>query len=273
MPAFVRMLASGSLGNALLAGSNGTRVLIDMGMTQQRLRSALEACETEPEDLAAVLVTHTHRDHFSTAAVGFCLARRIPVYSTEENLTHLLHTMPGFRRLASAGLALSLCDEPVVLGDIVAEAFDVPHDAPGRCVGYRLTLGPARARQRVSVATDLGYMPADALPHFLDATVVVLESNHDTEMLRQSRRPADLKARIAGPHGHLSNASAAENVAEILGRSHPGRVREVVLAHLSRDCNTPGLALEAHAHLARSAGGEVRFTAAAQFELGPVLEM
>jgi phosphoribosyl 1,2-cyclic phosphodiesterase len=125
----------------------------------------------------------------------------------------------------------------------------------------------------VTVATDLGHMPDDCIPSFLDADAVVLESNHDEELLWESGRPPELIQRILGPDGHLSNESAAEALAEIVGRSHPGRVQHVVLAHLSRDCNTPRLALAAQGHLARRRSDPVRVSAARQDAAGPMIEM
>jgi len=120
-----------------------------------------------------------------------------------------------------------------------------------------------------AIATDLGHMPEGCLEWFVDADVVVLESNHDPEMLRESGRPRDLIERIAGPKGHLSNAATAEAVAEIVGRSHSGRVQQVILAHLSRHCNTPKLALAAQGHLACRHGGAIRIRAATQYAVGP----
>jgi len=243
-------LASGSLGNALLVASKRTRVLVDIGLSQWRLREALAAVEVEPDDIDAVFVTHTHRDHFSASAAGFCLRHAIPVYASEENLAHLSEVFPAFRRLVREGLARPLDGDAVEFGDVTVEAFDVPHDSPGWCQGFRLSLGPARRRRSVAVATDLGHVPDGVVSWFVDATAVVIESNHDPGMLWSSNRPADL-------------------IDEILGRSRPGRVADVVLAHLSRDCNTPALALEAQAHLARGRREPVRVFAARQFEPGP----
>ena len=146
MSAMLCPLASGSLGNALLVASAGARVLVDAGVSQRRLRSGLRAAGVEPDELDAVLLTHTHHDHFSAAAVGFCLGRNLPVYSTEENLAHLAATMPTFRRLVSGGLARPIDGKPVEVGDMTVEAFPVPHDSAGGCLGFRLTLGPRQER-------------------------------------------------------------------------------------------------------------------------------
>jgi phosphoribosyl 1,2-cyclic phosphodiesterase len=266
-------LASGSLGNALLMRTDRTAFLVDMGLTQRALTAGLASCGLQAGDIRAVLVTHTHRDHLSGAAVGWCLRHRIPVYSTPDNLADFQERLAGFGGLVRAGLAAPIDGRTFAVGDVRAEAFDLPHDSPGRCLGFRFTFGPARARRAAAVATDLGHMPADALPHFLDCEALVLESNHDPEMLRASGRPWELIERIAGPEGHLSNGSAAEALAEIVGRSRPGRLRTVVLAHLSRDCNTPRLALAAQAHLARRASDPIRVAAAGQFQPGPMVEL
>jgi phosphoribosyl 1,2-cyclic phosphodiesterase len=273
MAATVCPLASGSLGNALLVASDRARVLVDAGVSQRRLKASLKAVGLESRDLSAVFLTHTHHDHFSTAAVGFCLGHNLPVYSTAENLAYLAATMPTFHKLVTGGLARPIDGKPVQIDDITVEAFAVPHDSAGECLGFRLTLGPPRERRTVTVATDLGHLPPDSLAYFVNASVVVLESNHDPELLQSSGRPPDLIERIAGPRGHLANAAAAEALAEIAGRSHAGRLRHVVLAHLSRDCNTPELALEAQAHLARRHEHPIRLAAATQHDVGPRIDM
>jgi len=273
MTPYICPLASGSLGNALLVASAKARVLVDMGLSQRGLRAGLREAGVAPGDVGAVLLTHTHRDHFSAAAVSFCLAHHTPVYSTQENLEHLSATLTGFRRLGGAGLAREIDGGPVEIGDLAVEAFDVPHDSEGGCLGFRLSVGGPRRRRVVAVATDLGHVPTDTVEAFIDADAVVLESNHDPDMLRESGRPWDLIERIAGDFGHLSNESCADALVEIVGRSHPGRVKAVVLAHLSRDCNTPELALDAQAHLARHRAHPLRIAAASQYETGPRIEL
>jgi phosphoribosyl 1,2-cyclic phosphodiesterase len=271
MGSFICPLASGSLGNALLVSSGRARLLVDFGISGRRLSETLAEADLEPADLSGVLLTHTHSDHFSKSAARFCLKHNLPVYSTADNLDHLSADMAAFSPLAEAGLARPTNGGLLSLGDIAVEAFEVPHDAPGRCLGFRLSWGGTRDRRTVAVATDLGHVPGDCIASFLDADAVVLESNHDEEMLWGSGRPADLIRRIVGPDGHLSNDAAAEALAEIVGRSHPGRVRHVVLAHLSRDCNTPRLALSAQAHLSRRLSDPIRVSAARQETSGPII--
>jgi len=252
----------------LLVATSKTRVLVDLGVSERRLKFLLASVGVEPGEIDAVLVTHTHGDHFTRSAAGFCWRHDVPVYSCDANLEHLERRVPRFRRLAEAGLAQGLDGRPVEVGDVRVEAFEVPHDAPGVCLGFRLSLGSGRGRRTVAVATDLGHVPDDCLGRFIDAEVVVLESNHDVDLLHESGRPLDLIDRIEGPSGHLSNAEAAESLAEIVGRSRAGCVGAVVLAHLSRDCNRPELALSAQGHLARRSGAP-RVWAAEQFEAGP----
>jgi phosphoribosyl 1,2-cyclic phosphodiesterase len=273
MTTFICPLASGSLGNALLVATAKARVLVDLGISRRRLKASLAAAGVRPEEIQAVLVTHTHRDHLSPSAVGFCLAGGVPVYSTEDNLAHFAHELEGFADLVAAGLVRAIDGHALRFGDVAAEAFPVPHDSVGQCLGFRLTAGGPRARRTVAVATDLGHLPQAALDAFIDADAVVIESNHDPEMLRASGRPWELIERIAGPHGHLSNETCAEALAQIVGRSHPGKVAHVVLAHLSRDCNHPRLALAAQAHLSRSHSHPIRLAAASQYAAGPVVAL
>jgi len=271
MRAFLCPLASGSLGNALLVGTDRTRILVDLGISRRRLKAGLAAVGADPEGIRAVLLTHTHRDHFGASAAAWCLGRRLPVYSTGDNLVHLAYDLDGFAELAAVGLARPIDGQALHIGDVRVESFPVPHDSAGQCLGFRLTLGRSRPRRAVAVATDLGHVPEGCLPAFLNADAVVLESNHDPALLRESGRPPDLIERIAGPRGHLSNGDCAAALARIVARSRPGRISSVVLAHLSRDCNRPRLALAAQAHLARNHSHPIRLTAASQDDVGPLL--
>jgi phosphoribosyl 1,2-cyclic phosphodiesterase len=224
-------LGSGSSGNALLVEVKQTRVLLDCGFGLRDSIRRLARLEIAPQDLSGILVTHEHSDHIGGVAR---LARKfnLPVW-----LTHGTHTM--WQSLAdSLPTALHTIDSHhrFHIGDIEIEPFPVPHDAR-EPVQYVLGDGA----RRLGVLTDVGC----STPH-IEATLshcdaLVLECNHDRDMLLKSNYPSSLKKRVGGRFGHLdNNASAA-----LLARLARGRLQHVVAAHLSRENNTPELAREA----------------------------
>lgn len=225
-------LGSGSEGNSLLvSGGVGvvaqTHVMIDCGFGLKEVLRRLARLEIGPEQLAGILVTHEHSDHIGGV---FKLARRfgIPVW-----LSH--GTFDGAARDDALGVDIHLCrdGEPVVIGDLEITPYTVPHDAR-----EPLQYVASDGRRKLGVLTDVG----QSTPHLLAALggcdALLLEFNHDSEMLSRSAYPAWLKARIAGPLGHLSNAQSAD----ILAQVDKSRLRKLVAAHLSQQNNTPALA-------------------------------
>jgi len=241
----VVMFASGSRGNSLLVAGPRSRVLIDMGLTQRRIVADLAREQLTPKDLDAVFLTHTHHDHVGDAALKFCWRHQVPIVGPAENLTVLRRRFrPVVERLDRAGLYRTLPPAGHHVSGLDIRAFEVPHDADGITLGYHLTLGRGNGAEplRVAVATDLGEAPPEVLGALASANVLVLEANHDPEMLRRSGRPAYLIDRIRGADGHLSNSQTAAAVAEIVAHQKPGFMSHLVLAHLSQECNTPELA-------------------------------
>ncbi|MDD4735572.1 MAG: MBL fold metallo-hydrolase [Kiritimatiellae bacterium] len=223
------VLASGSSGNCVLASTDETTLLIDAGLSGRETARRLAAAGVDPERISGICVTHEHIDHTRGVAV-MNQRHRIPLYANSGTVDGYLR-MPNSRELPwnvfTTGTAFAI-------GDISVEPFSVPHDAYDP-VGYVLSAG----RTRVGVVTDMG-MPTHLIREKLrDCDALVLESNHDELMLKQSARPWSLKSRISGRHGHLSNRLAAELLAELGG----ARLRRVYLAHISRDCNRHELAL------------------------------
>lgn len=223
-------LFSGSSGNALFCQYGNTRILIDAGRTGKQLDEALMSIGVDPSTLDALLITHEHSDHIDGAGV---MARRhhIPVYATQETweaMEKKLKKMPGdLIRTVQSGKSFWL-------GDIGVEPFSIPHDAADP-VGYRLWGG----QMSVSTATDLGVFTENVYSAIRGSTLVLLESNHDPELLRANPRyNAQLKARILGDHGHLSNVACAEALLRLIGAG----TKHVVLGHLSSENNTPTLA-------------------------------
>ncbi|MBI4492543.1 MAG: MBL fold metallo-hydrolase [Chloroflexi bacterium] len=218
-------LASGSSGNAYLIRSGETVVLVECGISVRRLVQELGALRLDPRRLSAVFLTHAHSDHLGSAR-DFSDRFGVPVLATAGTLSH-----PA---LQDAGQARALVPGASVrVGEVEAFPFRVPHDCL-EPVGYRFD-GPQGA---ICVLTDLGTAPESVVPLLADVDLLILEANHDLEMLHNGPYPARLKRRVAGELGHLSNAAAAGLVARASARPPEA----IWLAHLSLVNNAPALA-------------------------------
>lgn len=222
------VIASGSSGNAAYLETPGARILIDCGISAKRIRTALLDLNRTPERLDGILITHEHSDHISGLKV---LAGKlgIPVYCNR-------HTAEEIRRIHQTEFQFRLIEtgSSFEIEDLQIDTFPIPHDAIDP-VGFVLhTPGGT-----IGFLTDMGHgtrLVADRCRH---AEVLLLETNHDTDLLNNDpRRPWSLKQRILSRHGHLSNEGAAEFLEQLI---HPG-LKHIFCAHLSRDCNTPELA-------------------------------
>ena len=237
-------LGSGSGGNASLVeasqGITNTQLLVDCGFSLRELTRRLARAGSSPAELDAVFITHEHGDHVG-CALQLAQQYRIPLWTSRGTWRAIAHKAgqefdPGLLRWVKDG-------ETIELGDLQIQAFAVPHDANEplhlRCNDGRASLG---------LITDLGHACASVARALHGCQALLLECNHDEALLRASSYPASLKRRILGSHGHLSNESAAELLAQCL---HPG-LQRVVAAHLSESNNTPALAA---ASLAAVLGG------------------
>jgi len=263
----IHVLGSGSKGNSLLLCAGATRVLIDAGFTEPELCRRLATAGFEPSQITGVIITHSHSDHFQRGIVRMCQRLRIPLLHCEEAERALRAQAPRLHTLKEGGLAVRFArGRPFEIGEIQVEAFDLPHDSNGGNVGLALRVRHNGAVHRVAVATDLGTFPADCLPHFVEAQTIVLESNHDEEMLLTSGRPATLIERILSDWGHLSNRQSAAGLRAILEHSRPGTVRTLLLAHLSQECNDGKLALAEARRALRGSGHQPALLLTAQDE-------
>lgn len=227
----VHTLASGSSGNALLLSCGDTHLLLDAGISCRRITTALQELALTPEDLDAVFITHTHSDHISGLQT---LLKRgdFPVCATGSTCLTLESRLNGISpRLSAFSLRT-----PLSLGACMITPFPTSHDASGSC-GYRIDT----ADGAVGLLTDTGYVTEAAEEILPGADLVFLEANHDMETLRSGPYPNYLKARILGREGHLSNDDAAR-FAVFLAQAGTS---EIVLAHLSRENNTPAMAQNA----------------------------
>ena len=224
-------LNSGSNGNSTFIAAGNTRVLVDAGLSGKTILGALDMIGVLPETLSAILVTHEHIDHIKGVGI---LSRKyhIPVYANEKTW-QMMYRIVG--DIPSAQRRIFETDNDFYIGDLAVMPFAIPHDTVDP-VAFRLYAGG----RSVAVATDMGYTPKSVVQHLAGADLVLLESNHDVEMLsRNDRYPLSLKKRILGRHGHLSNNTCAQT----LMRLYETGVTKALLGHLSQDNNTPELAM------------------------------
>ena len=226
----LRVFGSGSKGNALAIRSGGTLLLLDCGFSCRELKKRMTACGVCPADVTAVLFTHDHDDHCKGIATFHKRHPLVPLYAN-GNTADAIATLTG----VEDGWRIFETGEPFAIGDVSVSAFSIPHDAADT-VGYLFS----DAASSLFVATDMGVPTLPVKYALAQATCAVLESNHDPTLLACSDRPVSLKQRISGRCGHLSNQDAADLVREVA----PPNLKTLLLAHLSRPCNAPHLALE-----------------------------
>jgi len=243
------ILGSGSAGNCAYVETAEARILVDAGFSPLQIRKRLATIGKTPEKLTAILVTHEHADHIA-GILGLADKFHIPVFcnrGTQDGTIWAFKAKwdskkkPAFEGLDGTEQLKSKIDWRLFetgasfeIGDVGIETFAIPHDAQDP-VGFILRT----ASGNIGFATDLGHVTKLVLERIRVANVLVLESNHDVKMLQDCpRRSWALKQRILGRHGHISNATAAETAAQIMSAG----LRQLYLAHLSRECNTPKLA-------------------------------
>jgi phosphoribosyl 1,2-cyclic phosphodiesterase len=264
------VLASGSKGNSTLVSSSRTRILVDAGLSCRELLKRMQMANEDPSSIDALLITHEHQDHVQGLAV---LARKlgVPVYFTQATHRAWMRWMMPHKRMTYAAwlaqrqqdLAQAANPDPAPpppvsepeakqddpcslpgieyfaagngfsIGDIAITPFTIPHDAADP-VGFVFEADGVR----MAIATDLGYMPPNVKMALRNCDVLMLESNHDLEMLRDGPYPWSVKQRVMSRVGHLSNEAASE----FLEKNYDGNASYVVLAHLSESNNLPALA-------------------------------
>lgn len=224
------LFASGSGGNCALVSCGGVRVLIDAGISARAIRRALADAGTAPAELGGILITHEHSDHVSGLTV-LLKHDPVPVFAPGTVASQLGRAYPG----VSDFLRRVQPEEPFAIGGARIVCFPTPHDTD-QSVGWRVE-SPEGV---VAFATDTGHVTDTMLRYLSGADVAVIEANHDEKMLREGPYPALLKRRILSQRGHLSNAACASLARQLA----EGGTKKLVLAHLSRENNTPARARE-----------------------------
>ena len=232
-------LGSGSRGNAILLESAGRFLLVDCGFGPRALATRLKTVGITPEAIEGLVITHEHVDH-ATGAVRAQHKWGWPVYASAATLRALPGIPARWRRPVRPG-------ERVAAGAFSLEAAEIPHDAAAP-LAFAVTATASGAR--VGVAHDLGAVPDALRALFARCDALMIESNHDRQMLADGPYPPSLKVRIRGGRGHLSNDESGGLIASLV---HPA-LRSVTLLHLSETNNTPVLAETAVRAIARRAG-------------------
>ncbi|MEO7329922.1 MAG: MBL fold metallo-hydrolase [Minicystis sp.] len=240
----VAILASGSAGNATLFSAQGTSVLVDAGIGPRTLARKLG--EIGADLPQAIIITHAHQDH-----VGHCLKLskrlKIPVYASEA--TSRCEALRGREQVRVYDAR-----EPFVIGALTIAPTPLPHDAA------QVALTFSDGAHKAGIVTDLGEVPPGLLPHLAGCQLLLIESNHDADLLQRGPYPAFLKRRIGSARGHLSNAQT-----HALLQRLPCETSAVVLMHLSTTNNRPELALSSA--MDALSGRKVQLSAASQDEL------
>ena len=230
------VLASGSRGNCTLLSTSSASILVDAGLSCRETLKRMKAAGEDPHQIRAIVISHEHSDHVAGLAV-LAGKLKVPVYITEE-------TYESWRKVVhdAAGQPVVLerrehfhAGRSFTIGDITVTPFTIPHDAADPC-GFTF-----RAQGvKVGIATDLGYLPFSVKDHLRGCDGLMIESNHDLEMLRNGPYPWMVKQRVMSRVGHLSNAA----LAEFFEKDYDGGASFLVLAHLSEQNNHPELARE-----------------------------
>ncbi len=247
-------LVSGSSGNCALLSDGHTAILADCGLSCKKLEEALAKTSISPSDLSGIVITHEHSDHVRGLA-SIAKKYNLPVYATAK-------THEAIKLNPAENIKYISPDINFEIGTIGVLPFSIPHDAAGP-VGYNFFFG----EKKLSIATDIGEMTDDVFSHLKGSLAVLLESNHDIEMLKSGRYPLVLKRRILGKFGHLSNDAAAQTSLELAKTG----TRHIMLGHLSNENNTPNIAYTNTADYLTKNGAElgkdVALSVAARYEV------
>lgn len=224
-------LFSGSSGNSIYIASQKTKILIDCGVSGKKIAASLANIGIDASEIDAIVITHEHRDH--SHAVGI-MSRRydIPIYANERTWHGMINDIG---KVKEENIKYIRTDQEFCIQDICVHPFEIPHDA-AEPVGYNFYINQAK----ITLATDIGHVNERLVNCLEGSDMILLESNHDIEMLKCGSYPYYLKQRILGDRGHLSNEMAGELVAHLAQKG----TSRFLLGHLSKENNFPQLAYQ-----------------------------
>lgn len=227
-------IASGSSGNCIYVGSDATHLLVDVGISGKRVEAGLKELDLSMRDIDGIFITHEHTDHIGGLGV---LARKyeIPIYATKGTI-EAIKGIPSIGKIPEELFCPVRAEEKITVKDLVCNPMKISHDA-AEPVAYRIQHG----KKRVGIVTDLGNYNEYTVESLQGMDALLLEANHDVNMLQVGPYPYYLKQRILGDRGHLSN----EKAGQLLCSLWHDKMQAVMLGHLSKENNLPELAYEA----------------------------
>lgn len=257
-------LFSGSSGNSLFIGTSRARILIDAGLSAKKIIQAICSIGENPSELSAILVSHEHSDHIRGAGIT---SRKfnVPIYANERTWEAMEQEIGP---ISLENKLYFQTGEEFTIEDIGVKAFNIPHDA-AEPVGFNFFIDD----KKITTATDIGHMNRNLLNCLMESDLLLLESNHDVEMLKVGPYPWVLKKRILGDQGHLSNEMAGKVIAYLAENGS----KKFLLGHLSRENNFPELAYQTvyNALMEKQicAGTDIMLEVALRDRVGKVIEL
>ncbi len=239
-PLLIQSFGSSSAGNCTIIQSNQAAIIIDFGFYPSMIKANLEKSGKKISDLSGALITHTHTDHINRYTLKTLIENKVPVYCHEDLIDVIFRKFQTVLEPGDQNNFKPFNGKDFSIGSFDLHAFKVPHDSEGGCYGFNVFRDSESGKKKISVSTDMGFPEPPLINDFTNSDVIVIESNHDTEMLEKSNRPYFLKKRIR-EIGHLSNDQCAQFLVDIFNNSDflPD---SVMLAHISQQCNTNELA-------------------------------
>ncbi|MBN1980494.1 MAG: MBL fold metallo-hydrolase [Chitinivibrionales bacterium] len=246
LPIHICVLASTSSGNSTLIWNTATAILIDFGLPVRYMKQHITQLGLSFKQIQAALLTHNHADHLNPVMFRQLLRENIAIFMHKEVQPHVYQRhrrmIDAFTNIGSTAIK-TFSSIPFSLNPFTIQPFAVPHDSPGGCFGYCLLFCRENRSLKISITTDIGYSDDAVVAQCVDSDVIIVEANHDTELLENSNRPQWLKTRIK-EIGHFSNEQCAEFLKTVIDRSSH-LPTTVIVAHISQQCNTNGRALAA----------------------------
>lgn len=256
----VSILGSGSSGNSTFIETDNFRFLIDAGFSGKQTKEKLEEIGVAPDTLGAILITHEHGDHILGAGI---LSRKydIPIYITKKSYDKACKKLGKIDEKN-----IKFIEENFVIGGkIEVEAFEVMHDAQ-MTVAFCVRNSEEK---KLAIATDIGYTTNIVKQKFMESDIVIIESNYDYKMLMNGPYPWELKNRVKGKRGHLSNLDSAKFIKTI----HSEKLKKVFLAHMSKDNNTAEIAYNTVKEYLRESSLDIELEVARQDKVTEIFKI